>query len=713
MGAMLAQKAADSHKENAIYYLSKRMLAHELKYSKMEQLCLSLVWVCHKLRHYLSSFTTYVIADKSPLKFLIEKPTLDSKMARWSAILAAFDLKYAAKKAIKGSIIANQLASAPTEGEAFEPEPEFPDENILEIHNPPWKLFFDGASNHRGYGAGIVLVTPEGDHLPMAVKLAFEVTNNEAEYEACLAGLEAAQNLKISHLEVYGDSNLIVSQALGKWKIREERLVPYHQRLTDLAQSFQDLSFHYLPRTRNQFADALATLASMVDMQNGEVVQPVVIKIKEQPSHNDSCMNMQLADGKPWYWDIYNYLQNGEYPEGASKSDRRTLRHLSSRFITNGEVLYKRTWDNIHLRCVTEEEAQQIMEWVHGGESGPHMNGMALARKIANLGYYWLTMNQDCAKFVQKCHKCQVFAKLQHLPPVALNPIQMPWPFATWGLDVIGKITPKSSSGHEYILVAIDYFTKWVEAAAYQVLTAKKVAQFIQTCILYRFGTPFEVITDNGSHFQGEVSQLLQKEGIQRHRSSPYRPQTNGAVEAANKTLKSILQKMVDKHRNWHEKLAPALWGYRTSTRTPTGATPYALVHGMEAVLPIELQIQSARVMRESQISEADWVKSYHEQLNAIDEKRLDALSKIQGYQQKLARHFNKRVKDRGLEEGVLVLKEIRAPVHDPRGKFRPNWAGPYMLKKILSGGAAILTDLDGLEFSNPCNLDQLKRYFI
>ena len=96
----------------------------------------------------------------------------------------------------------------------------------------------------------------------------------------------------------------------------------------------------------------------MVDMQNGEIVQPVIIKIKKQPSHKDSCMNIHLADGKPWYWDIYNYLQNGEYPQGASKSDQRTLRHLSSRFITNGEVLYKRTWDNIHLRCVTEEEAQ-------------------------------------------------------------------------------------------------------------------------------------------------------------------------------------------------------------------------------------------------------------------------------------------------------------------------------------------------------------------
>ena len=120
-----------------------------------------MVWVWHKLRHYLSSFTTHVIADKSPLKYLIERPVLDSKMARWSAILAAFDLKYVAKKAIKGSVIADQLASAPTEGEAF--APKFLDEDILEIDNAVWRLYFDGASNHRGYGAGIVIVMPDGD----------------------------------------------------------------------------------------------------------------------------------------------------------------------------------------------------------------------------------------------------------------------------------------------------------------------------------------------------------------------------------------------------------------------------------------------------------------------------------------------------------------------------------------------------------------------
>ena len=117
--------------------------------------------------------------------------------------------------------------------------------------------------------------------------------------------------------------------------------------------------------------------------------------------------------------------------------------------------------------------------------------------------------------------------------------------------------------------MAIDYFTKWVEAAAYQVLNSKKVAQFIQTCILYRFGTPFEIITDNGSHFQKEVSQLLQKERIQRHHSSSYRPQTNEAVEVTNKTVKN--HSIEDgRQTNWQEELATTLWGYQTSTRILT-----------------------------------------------------------------------------------------------------------------------------------------------
>ena len=200
-----------------------------------------------------------------------------------------------------------------------------------------------------------------------------------------------------------------------------------------------------------------------------------------------------------------------------------------------------------------------------GGECGPHMSGHTLARKIIRQGYYWLTMQKDCFDYVRGCHQCQVYAKAQKLPPKELFPMTSPWPFSIWGIDIIGKISPKGSNGHEYILVAIDYFTKWVEAESYKVLNSNKVADFLRRNIICRYGVPHEIISDNGSHFDGEANKVMEEFGIQRHRSSPYRPQTNGAVEAANKNLKNIISKMVKNGKDWPEKLLYALWGYRTT----------------------------------------------------------------------------------------------------------------------------------------------------
>ena len=118
-----------------------------------------------------------------------------------------------------------------------------------------------------------------------------------------------------------------------------------------------------------------------------------------------------------------------------------------------------------------------------------------------------------------------------------------PWSFSIWGIDIIRKIHPTASNGHEFILVAIDYFTKWLEAASYKVLNSKKVAQFIQTNIIYRYGVPHEIISDNMLHFKEETEKLLRQFHIQHHKSSPYHPQTNGAVKAANKNIGQILKK--------------------------------------------------------------------------------------------------------------------------------------------------------------------------
>ena len=240
---------------------------------------------------------------------------------------------------------------------------------------------------------------------------------------------------------------------------------------------------------------------------------------------------------------------------------------------------------------------------------------------------------------------------LIHVPPSELQALTSPWSFSVWGIDIIGNISPKSSSGHEYILVAIDCFTKWVEATSYAGLTATRVAKFIRSHTIYRYGVPHELISDRGAHFKGEVDTLVQEYGIQHHRSSTYRPQTNGAVEAANKNIKRILRKMVETSKDWSEKLPFALWAYRTSFRTCTGATPYSLVYSMEALLPVEIEMGSLRVALEHQILETEWARSPYDQLSLLDERRLRVADHVQAYQRKMTLAFGKRVKPRKSKE--------------------------------------------------------------
>ena len=158
---------------------------------------------------------------------------------------------------------------------------------------------------------------------------------------------------------------------------------------------------------------------------------------------------------------------------------------------------------------------------------------------------------------------------------------------------------------------------------------------------------------------------------------------------AANKNIKRILRKMIETSRDWSEKLPFALWAYRTFFRTSTGATPYSLVYGMEAVLPVEIETGSLTVAQEQQISEAEWVQSRLNQLSLLDERRLRAIDHIQAYQRKMARSFKKRVKPRSLQRGDLVLRVLRGLVTDPRGNFRPNWSRPYIIRELTPEGAA------------------------
>ena len=152
------------------------------------------------------------------------------------------------------------------------------------------------------------------------------------------------------------------------------------------------------------------------------------------------------------------------------------------------------------------------------------------------------------------------------------------------------------------------------------------------------------------------------------------------------------------------------MWAYRTSFHTSIGATPYSLVYGMDVVLPVKTEMGSLRVTLEQQISKIEWAHARFDRLNFLDEKRLRAADHVQAYQKKMACAFRKRVKPRPLQKMDLVLRILRGLVGDPRGKFKPSWSGPYVIRELTPEGAAWLTDLDKNQFSEPINVDQLKK---
>ncbi|XP_074301297.1 uncharacterized protein LOC141632673 [Silene latifolia] len=567
----------------------------------------------------------------NPLKYLFEKPILSGRIARWTMMLAEFDLTFMALKSIKGKVISNYLADFPVSEDKQEAY-DFPDEEIFVTDDDYWQLFFDGASNQKGYGIGVLLTSPDGAHTPLSVKLDFSVTNNEAEYEACILGLRAAAALGLKNLRVYRDSSLIINQILGKWKVKSEGLALYQMYLETILKHFDDPKFIYLSRDENQFADALAKVAAMINIPHELENIPLCIERREEPAYCMALDNTVAGDDAPWFTDVLNYHLGRGFPPDSDVRTQRAIKRFAAQFILSQGKLYKKSKEGVLLLCVGEKEAQRIMEEVHNGTCGPHMNGRMLAIKIMRIGYFWSTQEHDCTQYVKRCHKCQIYANAQHIPPLLLYNFASPWPFSIWGIDIIGKITPKGTGGHEFILVAIDYFTKWVEAAFYATLTSKHVAKFITENIICRYGVPRELISDHGSHFKKDVAALLTHYKIQQRKSSTFRPQMNGAVEAVNKNVKTIIEKMTEKYHDWPAKLPFALWGYRTSVRTPTGATPYSLVYGMEAVLPIELEIPSLRIALESRIPEVDWVQARYEELLLIDEKRLTALNQVQLY---------------------------------------------------------------------------------
>ncbi|XP_031387195.1 uncharacterized protein LOC116200485 [Punica granatum] len=351
-------------------------------------------------------------------------------IAKWRCQLMEYDIEYVSRTSVKGQAIANHLAEFPI-NDGTPINADFLDEGILQVDEekdePIWKMYFDGAVNSVGSGVGAVLISPNGRHYPVAAKVDFLCTNNVAEYEACILGLQKAIDFKVKQLEVFGDSMLTIFQTLGQWKTNDAKLVRYHEYLEELAKSFERISFTYTPCAKNQFADALATLASMASITKGNIIKPLEIEVTKGSAY---CDAIEATDAKPWYEDIKNFLQTGQFPPFADRRDRKTLKRLAVHYFLSGETFYRRSFNATLLRCIDVHESRRLMEEVHGGNCGPHMNGLMLAKKLMRLGYYWSTMEIDCVKHVRHCHRCQVYVNQIKAPPNELCPMTAPWPFS-------------------------------------------------------------------------------------------------------------------------------------------------------------------------------------------------------------------------------------------------------------------------------------------
>jgi hypothetical protein len=271
-------------------------------------------------------------------------------------------------------------------------------------------------------------------------------------------------------------------------------------------------------------------------------------------------------------------------------------------------------------------EGQEILRDIHAGLCRHHASSRAIAATAFCAGFYWLT---DAKDIVRKCEACQQLASRPYAPAAELQPIPLAWPFAQWGLDMVGKLHKSWPGGHVYILVAVDKFTKWVEAAP--VITQDSIAaiNFINS-IVFRFGVPRSIITDNGTNFTSkEFKNCYECMGIKLKFASVAHPKTNGQVEKANGLIcngikKRLLAPLEKAKHAWVDELPSVLWSLRTTPNAAIQETPFFLVHGAEAVLPVKITHETPRITAYDKTTSTE---ALQDNVDALDEARDVALA--------------------------------------------------------------------------------------
>ena len=315
VSSVLVQESKGDQKP--VYFVSKVLHGAEVRYPTIEKAALAIVVSARRLRHYFQNHRVKVMTDLS-IRYILQKPDISGRLVKWAIELSEYGIQYESRGPIRAQFLADFLVELS--------KPPVGDRHVKEIS---WILSVDVASNLKGSGAGIVLEGPEGVLIEQSLRFAFKASNNQAEYEALIAGMLLAKEMGITRLLVKSDSALVAGQVTGEFQARDPQLAKYLEMVQSIAKHFIPFEFVRVPREQNCRADLLSKLASCSKLgQHKSVIRETLVAPRVDTREKYQVLEILMAE-ESWMTPLKSYLADNRLPEDVNET-RKTKKKLKS-----------------------------------------------------------------------------------------------------------------------------------------------------------------------------------------------------------------------------------------------------------------------------------------------------------------------------------------------------------------------------------------------